>query len=237
MSIILNGVSNPGWSFKDHRIKQLNEMLNWMVNYDSNEYISFKELQSRLEVEDNSLGKSIIRMLFPALENYGVLNGYKEDFIPSAIVTNFGRQFTVFTDIYLEIINNGNEALEEVSRDLLKEFLFQSYLNLLGKWDAEENIYLQVAIFLKEFNKLTYVEFFLITTGIYDSDKNLQWAREMIESNRINGLTTSKPDKHENAWGYIIPFLEESDLIIRDGYTIHPKESGNYQKLINGGII
>ena len=71
-------------------------------------------------------------------------------------------------------------------------------------------------------NYLTFDEFFAITNAV-KNNLDRSWIYETIQTMRDNPETTEVEIlSNKNAWGYVIPFLEEAGIVFEDKRVIYP---------------
>lgn len=206
----LMGTSNPGWTFTEERIVQLNNMYTIMktINYQ----LSYKDFREVVNKRDNDLNPSKIRMFFPHLYHLGFINEYQSiKFNPSELFTKAGFYF--FNYVIPIFLNR--EVLESKSKKIIEEifsiFLCKGYLNLIEFEEKRE--YDLIMKFLKKYQTMDRTDFFIITTGVVNN-QNDSYIDELLNKKR-NGTISFSGDikKNVNAYGYITPFLIQSKLI------------------------
>ena len=210
MKYELMGTSNPGWTFTEARIIQLTKMYNIMktINYQ----LDYRKFQEVVNNKDNDLNPSKIRMFFPHLYHLGFIKEYQFiKFNPSVLFTEEGFYFFEYV---IPIFSNREELGIEARKaieDIFSMFLCKGYLNLII---FEENrAYDLIMKFLKKYEVIDKIDFFIITTGVVkDEDDN--YIDDLLKKKR-NGTVSFSEDikKNVNAYGYMTPFLVQSKLI------------------------
>lgn len=210
VSYELIGTSNPGWTFTEERIIQLNNMYSIMKNINSQ--LSYKDFRKIINEKDNDLNPSKIRMFFPHLYQLGFIKEYQSiKFIPSKLFTKEGFYF--FNYIIPIFLNR--EELELKAKKIVEEifsmFLCKGYLNLIESEEKRE--YDLIMKFLKKYQTMDKIDFFIVTTGVAN-EKEDGYIDELLNKKRKGTISFSDDiKKNVNAYGYITPFLVQSKLI------------------------
>lgn len=223
MKYRFDGYSNPGWSFTEKRMRQLNSLFSYIESVPSDKKFDYKEIQNIISDFDSDLNGSKIRMFFPWLKNCGVFNDYTEQISYGQILTEIGMGFVNFSKIYIDSLNNPDDyseiQLASIS-DTFQTFVNNFYYNLLDT--DKSKLYKWTEKIVNEMNYLTYNEFFAITHAV-KNDLDSSWIYEIIQSMRDNPETTEVEIlNNRNAWGYVIPFLEEAGIVTKNERVIYP---------------
>ncbi|HEM4095242.1 hypothetical protein HO430_06555 [Streptococcus suis] len=223
MKYRFDGYGNPGWSFTPTRMRQLNSLFSYIESIPSYKSFDYKGMQNVISDFDPNLDDSKLRMFFPWLKIYGVFNDYSQKITYGQILTTLGRGFVEFTNIYIRSLDNSDDfsesQLSSIS-DTFHAFVNNFYYNLLDteKW----KLYKWTEEIVNEMNYLTFDEFFAITNAV-KNDLDRSWIYETIQTMRDYPETTEvEIISNKNAWGYVIPFLEEAGIVSMDKRVIYP---------------
>ena len=220
---VLDGVSNPGWTFTEDRVNQLYDFTKWFDKFDNNEELTYRRIQDLITLEDCNIDGSKVRMFFPFLKDLGFLNDYSEPFRKKDLLTIDGDIFFHFIiPLYLK-----REGLDEflVSRinKLFSYFIFNGLLNITG--NAKKPIYKMMIIILLELNEIDINEFFIITDSL-EKNKDKQYILEKIaEYRKKNSYIEIEINKNKNASAYIVPFFEQAGAIYKNEGKIKLNQS------------
>jgi len=210
MKYELMGTSNPGWTFTEARIIQLTKMYNIMktINY----RLDYRDFQEVVNNKDNDLNPSKIRMFFPHLYHLGFIKEYQSiKFNPSVLFTEEGFHFFNYV---IPIFSNREELEIEAKKtieEIFSMFLCKGYLNLI-KFE-ENRAYDLIMRFLKKYQKMDKIDFFIITTGVVKEEDD-NYIDDLLNKKRNGTISFSEDIKRNvNAYGYMTPFLVQSKLI------------------------
>lgn len=222
MKLKLDGINNAGWSFTKIRMEQLMYLFEYIDSKAPSSDFKYRTLQDEVSRFHENLDASKVRMFFPWLHYYGVLNEYENITEYSELFTNLGKGFKQFVPIFVDVDRNSEQyteiQIEEVNKTFVA-FINNFYFNLLHTEKAP--IYGLVVDILEKTNHLTFNEFFVLTHALrHDLDR--KWIFETIQEMRDNSDNLEiEILSSQNAWGYIIPFLKEAGLIMENKRVIY----------------
>ncbi|MGT2686663.1 hypothetical protein ACVRWT_04615 [Streptococcus porcinus] len=223
MKLELDGINNAGWTFTSARMLQLKYLFEFINTKESTEYFNYKQLQSEVNNYYAELDGSRVRMFFPWLYYYGVLNDYEEIHTYNELFSELGKAFGIFLDIYIEVTSNSNQqySKEQIAQvnSTFCSFINNFYYNLLNS--EKSSIYKLVVKVLQELKYLTKEEFFVLTHSVKNK-LDYNWIINTIEEMRLNSDNLEvKINNNQNAWGYIIPFLQQAGIVYNEKNTIY----------------
>lgn len=202
----LTGISNAGWSFTDERVKQLHIMFTIIDSLKDNNY-SYKELQNIVQIENEVVDASKVRMFFPFLRKCDVIDFENEKINPKNYLTPIGEKFKLFLEIYCYIIENERDSeIIYKNKEIFQEFICIFIYNLADKIEIYKLI-MEVLIIRESIN---YDQFFIITTSYINNEKNVT---NILGNFEYYKNSENVVNKHKNAWQYIMKLFEESGIV------------------------
>ena len=234
----LQGCSNAGLSLTKERRKQFLEMYNWITKNKDIDNITYQDLQTRLERDTKSLDDSKVRMFVPYMRKLGFINNSSFD---NANLINLNSFFTKAGLAFAEHLYLRSDAKELDNQEVLRELeeadqLFCQY-GLVCIIESSEWVYLELLKLLTRYSHINRIEFFIMTTLKQNVGKP-EYLKELdinIDAYRKGDISEEIPiTKHINAYGYVIPFVEECGLIERkqNRVYINPKKVNTVTKIL-----
>ena len=178
---VLDGVSNPGWTFTEDRVIQLDIFTKWFDKFDDDEILTYRRIQEQITLEDCNIDGSKIRMFFPFLKDLGFINDYSESFRKKDLLTIDGDLFFHYiVPMYLKREELEQTLISKINK-LFSYFLFSGLLNITS--NARKPIYKTLITILLEVNEIDTNEFFIITDSL-GKNKDKQYILEKIAEYR-----------------------------------------------------
>lgn len=220
---VLDGVSNPGWTFTEDRVIQLDIFTKWFDKFDDDEILTYRRIQEQITLEDCNIDGSKIRMFFPFLKDLGFINDYSESFRKKDLLTIDGDLFFHYiVPMYLKREELEQTLISKINK-LFSYFLFSGLLNITS--NARKPIYKTLITILLEVNEIDTNEFFIITDSL-GKNKDKQYILEKIAEYRAkNAYIAIEVNKNRNSYGYIVPFFEQAGAICKSRSKIKLNQS------------
>lgn len=220
---VLDGVSNPGWTFTEDRLRQLENFINWFDKINDNEKLTYRRIQELITMEDCNIDGSKVRMFFPFLKDLGFLNDYSNTFYKKDLLTKDGDIFFHFIiPLYLKGKVLDKDIISKINK-LFSYFIFDGLLNISR--NVKKPVYKMMTRILIELNEIDTNEFFIITDSL-EKNKEKQYILDKIKEFRENKSNIEiEINKNKNALGYTVPFFEQSGAIFKNGNKIKLNQS------------
>lgn len=220
---VLDGVSNPGWTFTEDRVIHLDIFTKWFDKFDDDEILTYRRIQEQITLEDCNIDGSKIRMFFPFLKDLGFINDYSEPFRKKDLLTIDGDLFFHYiVPMYLKREELEQTLISKINK-LFSYFLFSGLLNITS--NARKPIYKTLITILLEVNEIDTNEFFIITDSL-GKNKDKQYILEKIAEYRAkNAYIAIEVNKNRNSYGYIVPFFEQAGVICKSRSKIKLNQS------------
>lgn len=233
MQFELDGLGNPGWTFTNERMQQLEAMFNWISEKEENSLFEYKQLQQELTISVNVLNESKVRMFFPWLEYYGVLSDYTRIKTFGELYTSLGKGFVTFTPVYNRLIEkqkNGDLSEEEnqVLEATFNDFIFEFYKNIVC--NERGILYTTVIEAIKKLEFISFDEFFALTHSI-KHEFGIEWAYETIQKMRTSDNVEVTILSNKNVYGYTTPFLEQAGIVKIVDKKIYPNKTKKFNEV------
>lgn len=219
----LVGCSNPGLSYTENTMKNLDELNDWLELHKDSEPMTYREMQESVEKSGGNLDGSAIRMIIPFFRKAGIIKdeefkeaGKKIDF--SRIWTDSGECFMRYVRIYNQLKELEDPKIQRVLDKIFEKFVVIQYSSLIKK---SQKVYGEIIEFFHKYKKIDKIEFFMLTT-ILDRGESVRTSeslREMVTEYRDGKIDADeiKIIRNVNAYGYIMPFLQPYHIVLKNG--------------------
>ena len=149
----LVGCSNPGFSYTENTINNLNELIRWLDENVNSQPMTYKQMQESVEAKGGNLDGSAVRMIIPFFRKAGLVKdelfehvGRDIDF--SNIFTDSGKCFIQFLRVYISLRENDDEVIKKQLSQIFEKFVLIQYSFLIKK---SQKVYGGIIEFLKKF--------------------------------------------------------------------------------------
>jgi hypothetical protein len=232
----LAGCSNAGMSLTLERKKQFLELFDFITNYKDSKLLSYQSLQILIENNTNSLDGSKVRMFVPFLKKLGFVydhtSGDGKQINLEEFFTKDGVAYATHVKMIFDISKINKPKIEN---QLQKNDELFCRLGLINLIEYGETVYLELLKLLCTFSSIDRTEFFIMTTLLnqFSGQDYIDNLKLNINAYRNGELPKDLHiEKHVNAFGYVIPFIEECGFISRFEGRVKVKNK-NIQVILN----
>ncbi len=232
--MILEGCSNAGFSLTEVRQQQIVELYD-AINMMPDRFKSYKSIQDDIYGLSKTLDDSKVRMLMPFLRKMGYVRN--DNFEQRNALLSLDELFTLEGKCFIEYLRLKNKIgaleIDNVEQNIQRVDQWFSVISLINLISNGEEIYADCIRFLKKYQTMCEVEFFLMTTAKAQLTKENfeEKLEEYIGSYRQGTLGQVHISKHQNAYGYIKRFLIETGMVKQFDNTL--KLNTQYEYIYN----
>lgn len=216
----LSGVANPGWSFTEDRLIQLEEMYSIIKGLSADEIYTYKKIQNIVKKNSKIVDDSKVRMFFPHLIDLGfLLNNYD-------LKTMFSKRGKEFLEYVIPLYLHKDELAEEPKKkieEIFSEYLAWGYQYLiskdfpLDKHKETQRVYKMLPVVVSELGYIfdTQMEVFFIIDKLKKNKSIEEIKLELLDDFRKieSPKEVFEIANNVNARGYILSFLEQAKIL------------------------